>query len=241
MPEISVKDQIRRLVELQKLDVEIFEKKREMRTKPAEVEELKQHFEAKKSRLNQLQEQLKTCQLKRKEQELELQQKEDQAAKANAALNSLKTNKEYTAKLSEIEHIKADKSIIEEKILKAFDEADAVNQLIEKEKLVVVDEEKKYQQKKKAVEDELKLIEDRVKVLESQRKQLMPGVDASVLDRYEKILQNKDGLAIVPVTNNSCGGCYMNLRPQNINSIKMGQDLNECEYCARIIYLEDDL
>jgi len=241
MPEISVKDQIRRLVELQKLDIEIFDKRREMLAKPAEVEALKQQFEAKKSRLNQFQEQLKTSQLKRKEYELELQQKEELGTKANAALNGLKTNKEYTAKMAEIEHIKADKSIIEEKILKAFDETDAINKLIEKEKLVVTEEEKKYQEKKKLVEDELKLSEDRIKVLESQRKAITPGVEATILARYEKILKNKDGLAVVPVSNNSCGGCFMNLRPQNINSIKMGQDLNQCEYCSRIIYLEDDL
>ena len=241
MPEISVKDQIRRLVELQKLDVEIFEKKRDMRSKPAEVEGLKQQFEAKKAKLNQLQEQLKTSLLKRKEYELDLQQKEELGTKANASLSALKTNKEYTAKMAEIEHIKADKSIIEEKILKAYDETDEVNKLIEKEKQVVAQEEKKYQERKKAVEDELKLTEDRIKVLESQRKHITPGVDAAVLAQYEKILQNKDGLAIVPVANNSCGGCFMNLRPQNINSIKMGQDMYQCEYCSRIIYLEDEL
>ena len=84
-------------------------------------------------------------------------------------------------------------------------------------------------------------MEDRVKVLESQRKQLLPGVDRVLLTRYEKVLAHKDGLGIAPITDNSCGGCHMNVPPQTINAIKMHDQLIECEICQRIMYLEDDL
>jgi len=241
MPDISVKDQIRKLVELQKLDIEIYEKKKDLIEKPAEVSQLKAQFESKKTKLNGLEEKLKLVQLKRKEQELELQEKEGLITKANASLNDIKTNKEYTAKLSEIENIKADKSIIEEHILKLYDEADAIVKDIEAERAVVVQEEKKYQELNRKVEDEVKIIEDRVKVLVGQRNQITPHVDVSILAQYERVLANKSGLAIAPVTNSSCGGCFMNLRPQNINSIKLGEDIYSCEYCSRMLYLEEDL
>ena len=68
----------------------------------------------------------KSIQLKRKELELEMKAGEDDIAKSNIQLTQLKTNKEYQIKLNEIASIKADKSIIEEKILLSYDAADAV-------------------------------------------------------------------------------------------------------------------
>lgn len=239
--QISVKDQIKKFVDLQKIDAEIYNVNMGLTEKPALIEELKKKFEASKAHLNQLEEKFKGIQLKRKEFELELKGKEDDIARANTQLSQLKTNKEYHAKLTEIASIKADKSIAEEKILLSYDEGDAVQSGIGKEKVVVAAEEKQYLARKSEVEDEMRLMEDRVKVLESQRKQQLPGVDRVLLNRYEKILAHKNGLAIVPVRESSCGGCYMNVTQQTINTIKMHDQLIECEICQRILYLEDDL
>ncbi len=241
MTQISVKDQIKKLVDLQKIDAEIYNVNTGLTEKPALIEELKGKFEATKAHLNQLEGTFKNIQLKRKELELEMKAKEDDIAKANSQLTQLKTNKEYQAKLNEIENIKADKSIIEEKILLSYDETDAIQAQIGKEKVAVAAQEKQYLARKKEIEDDIKLMEDRVKVLESQRKQLLPGVDRTLLNRYEKILAHKNGLGIAPITDSSCGGCHMNVPPQTINAIKMHDQLIECEICQRIMYLEDDL
>jgi predicted nucleic acid-binding Zn-ribbon protein len=239
--DISVKEQIRKIIELQKVDGEIHNLKIELKEKPVVLAELKEGFELCKSALATLEEKLKGVQVARKEKELELKTKEDEIAKANAQLSQIKTNKEYTAKISEIEHIKADKSIAEEKILMSYDESDAVNVEIKKEKVKVDEEEKKYSAKKKETEASIKVIEDRIKVLDSQRSQATDGIDPSFLSRYERILRHKDGIAIVPVQNEgSCGGCHMNVTPQQINAIKMQKELVECEMCSRIFYLEDD-
>jgi len=239
--QISIKDQIKKLVDLQKIDAEIYTVQIGLTENPAVIEELKRKFEATKAHLNELEEKFKSVQLKRKELELEMKAKEDDIAKANTQLTQLKTNKEYTTKLNEIASIKADKSIIEEKILLSYDETDAIQAEISKEKVAVGTGEKQYLARKKEIEDDIKLMEDRIKVLESQRKQLLPGVDRTLLNRYEKVLAHKDGLGIVPLNGNSCGGCNMNVPPQTINAIKMHDQLIECEKCLRIMYLEDDL
>lgn len=241
MTQVSVKDQIKRLVDLQKIDAEIYNLQTGLTGKPAFIEELKKKFESTKAHLNQLEEKLKGIQLKRKEFELELKTKEGDITKANTQLSQLKTNKEYQAKLTEIASVTADKSIVEEKILLSYDEADMIQAEISKEKNVVGAEEKQYLTRKREVEDEMKLMEDRVKVLESQRNQLLPGVDKGSLSRYEKVLAHKNGLAIVPIRESSCGGCYMNVTQQTINAVKMHDQLIECEICQRILYIEDDL
>ena len=84
-------------------------------------------------------------------------------------------------------------------------------------------------------------MKDRISVLESQRNQLTPSVHPDYLRRYDKILQNKDGLAIVPIKNHACGGCFMNVTEQLLNQIKMHEQIASCDMCARMLYLEEDL
>lgn len=241
MPDVSIRAQIKRLVELQTIDFEIYNYKRELKEKPDFIAELQSKFENGKSGLKKLEESLKNSLVDRKSKELDLQGKEGEIIKANAQLSTLKTNKEYQAKLNEIEHLKADKSVIEEKILISFDDADAINVKIAREKSLLAEEEKKFLSHKKEVDDLIKDLQDKLKILESQRQQILPDINPSHLSRYERILENKGGLALVPIKSHCCGGCFMNIPEQMINEIRMHDRFVSCEMCARMLYLEDDL
>ncbi len=241
MPDVVLKDYIKKLVDLQKVDTEIYAIRIELKEKPAVITGMSEEFEKEKKKLKEFEEALKHVQLKRKEAELELKTKEEAIAKANTSLGALKTNKEYAAKLVEIESIKADKSIFEEQILKLYDEGDAVQKDIDKEKAVVSEKEKGFTARKKEIENGLRVLEDKLKVLEAQRQQFLPGIDKNILSRYEKILNHKEGIAITPVKDHTCGGCFMNVTTQMINVIKMQNELVQCEMCTRILYLEENL
>jgi predicted nucleic acid-binding Zn-ribbon protein len=237
----NLKDQIRKLVELQIMDEEIFRFKRELREKPAELEALKNEFESKKVKLKSLEDKLKSVQVAQKELELDLKAKEEGIAKADGSLSLLKTNKEYQARLLEIENMKADKSIVEEKILMGYDEVDAARKALEAEKTTVLQYEKEFNTEKKQVDDELAIINDQLKVKESQRTRIAPEVRPDCLSRYERVLKNKDGLGIVKVVDHTCGGCYMHLTEQVMNELKKYEQIIACDQCARILYLADDL
>jgi len=241
MPQVSIKDQVKKLVDLQTIDIEVYRFKGDLEEKPAHLEEIRIGYEAKKAGLKSLEDKFKIIQVDRKSKELELLSKEGDIAKSNVQLLQLKTNKEYQAKLLEIENIKADKSLIEEKILMLYDDGDKVAAEIEKEKKFLVEEENKYLEEKKQVENIVRDIEEKLKILEMKRSQAAAEIDKNSLSRYERILTNKKGLAIVPVKGNSCGGCFMNVPDQVINEIRMHDRLLNCEMCARILYLEDDL
>lgn len=237
----SIKDQIKKLVEIQAMDVEIYRLKTDLQDKPAEIENLKNAFEVKKSKLKTLEDQLKACLVKQKEYEVDLKSKEDAIVKADGQLSQLKTNKEYSAKLLEIESIKADKSQIEEKILLGFDQIEEARKAIESEKAMVASYEKEFQAKKKEIDDILAVANDQLKVKESQKGRLTPDIRPDILSRYERIVQHKEGLGIVPVKNHTCQGCFMHLTEQAINQIKLSDQLVTCDMCARILYLEEDL
>ena len=238
---VSIKEQIKKLVELQKSDVDIYAFKRDLEDKPARIDELKEKFEQKKTNLKGLEDKLKTLQVDQKGFELDLKQKEDLIVKSDQSLGLLKTNKEYQTRLYEIENFKADQSIIEEKLLLLFDDVEDIRKKIEKEKILVAQEEKQYLQEKKSVDDEIDVIKDRIVVLESQRNRLIPGVHPDYLKRYEKILKNKEGIAIVPIKNHACGGCFMNVTEQLVNEMRMHEQIVSCNMCARMLYLEEDI
>jgi len=202
---------------------------------------LKVEFESKKVKLKSLEDKLKAIQVIQKDLELDLKVKEEGISKADASLALLKTNKEYQARLLEIENLKADKSIAEEKILLGFDEVDAARKALEAEKATVIQYEREFTSKKKQVDDDMALIEDRLKVKESQRAQVAPEVRPDYLSRYERILKNKDGLGIVKVIDHACGGCYMHLTEQVMNELKKYEQIISCDQCARILYLADEI
>lgn len=240
MPDVDLKTQITNLLQLQAVDTEIYNLKREKAGKPAEINAIDAAFEAKKQYLAELEKSALDLQKLKKDHELGLGTKEENTKKLQSQLFSLKTNKEYQAMLQQIADSKADASVIEDKILEVMEQLDKVKADVEAEKLKLKDEEKVFAGQKDKVHERTRMIDDRLAQLEAQRKQVLPGIDPQVLAQYERILSNRDGLAIVTVKNNSCGGCNMHVPPQVINLIKMYERMITCEVCNRILSVDEN-
>lgn len=241
MTQAPVKETIKKLIAIQKIDEELYDFKRQIKEKPAEIEDLRLAYEKKKARFNELQTRSQQFELEKKSKELDLKTKEQAIVTSNAQLMTLKTNKEYQAKLFEIENIKADKSILEDDILKLMEALDKIGQEITAEKNLLAEEEKKYLAEKAKVDEQINLLKDREAVLEAQRKEAAAGVDPRMLAIYQQVVENREGVALVPVVGNSCGGCFMHQPPQVINKLRMHEEVVRCEICARLLYLQEDV
>jgi hypothetical protein len=238
MPDL--KSQIISLIKLQKIDSEIYALKAEKESKPEQIKTLDAAFEEKKQRLASLDKKNLDLQKLKKDKELELASKEEAAKKLQSQLYQLKTNKEYQAMLQQITDAKADASVIEDKILELMDRIDNAKSEIDKEKQVLQQEEKLLNEQKNKIQNRIKEIDGRLSQLEAQQKQIMPEIDAKILPQYQRILKSRDGLAIVKVKDNSCGGCNMHVPPQVINLIKMYERIITCEVCNRMLYIDDE-
>ncbi|MCX5694445.1 MAG: C4-type zinc ribbon domain-containing protein [Candidatus Omnitrophica bacterium] len=235
---MDLKTQITSLVKLQDLDSQIYALGNEKATKPQEIRVLEAAFELKKQGLAELEKKSLDLQKQRKESELELATNAEGVKKLSGQLFSLKTNKEFQAMQQQIADVKADGSVIEEKILILFEESDKIKVQIDAENLRLKEEERVFLQQKKAVELRGEEITGRLSQLDAQRKQVIPSIDPKMLQEYERILHSRDGLAIVRVKDNSCGGCHMLVPPQVINLIRMYEHIITCEVCNRILYIE---
>ena len=235
----KMEDQIKMLIELQGLDAEIFGKKAVLDGFPEKMQELDSELERRSAGLKDLEEEFKKVHAKQKEREAELGSKEQSVKKYQTQLFQIKTNKEYTSLEKEIAGIKADSSVLEEEIIGLLDEADEVKKKIEKEKKLLEDEKKKIGEEKKKLEAERKEAEEQFNKLNNQRKEFASRIEKGILSKYERILHNRSGLAMVPIVEDACGGCNMNLPPQVINEARMKKDLLFCGNCARILYTKE--
>jgi hypothetical protein len=236
----GLKTQLHNLVKLQTVDTEIYMLKREKDAVPDQINAIDAAFEQRKQRLSEFDKAALELQKQKKDAELDLGSKEASAKKLQGQLYQLKTNKEYQTMLQQIQGTKADASVVEDKILNLMDQIDAAKVALEKEKQVLQQEEKVFIEQKNKLQARVKEIDDRLCVLEASRTQIMPGIEPRLLPQYQRILENRDGLAIVSIRNSCCGGCNMNMPPQVINLIRMYERIITCEVCNRILYLEDD-
>ncbi len=228
------------LKELQKIDSQIFKIKQDLVAKPKKIAVLEQDFEGLTGSLKDLDAQLKKIQMEHKEKDLELQTKEASVEKHISQLPLIKTNKEYNALQLEIEKSKADNSLLEEQIILLLDKIDTLKASVAKEKQVLAEEEKRLNSAKAAVVVEIKLLEDEINKLNVQRKTVVPAdFNPEVIDLYERIRENRGEIAIVPVKNGACTGCFMNLRAQVLNELSLGKLLT-CETCSRLLYVESE-
>jgi hypothetical protein len=239
---MSVKDEIGKIVQLQKLDTEIYILQNEKDSNcPLELEKIKGEFENKKQSLSDIEEKVKALQLKKKEKEVDLAAKEENLRKSHGHLYQLKTNKEYQAKLGEIGAFKADISIVEEEILKIFDEIESATIKKNAEKETLDKEEKKYEEQEATILNKVKDAETKIEELRNKRKALEKDIDRNIAAKYERLLETRQGLAIVPVAGGHCGACHMLLNHQKMNEIKMYDKLVLCDNCVRILYISDDI
>ncbi len=239
MANMDLKTQIIGLIRLQELDSEIYILGKEKAAIPQAIAALEAAFELKKENLLALDKKALALQVQRKERELELGVNTEAVKKLSGQLFSLKTNKEFQVMQQQIADTKADGSVIEEKILMLFEEADQIKALIDAENLKLKDEEKIFLQQKKEVQSRSDQIADRLAQLDAQRKQIIPEIDSKMLQEYERILHSREGLALATVKNNSCSGCHMLVPPQVINLIKMYEHIITCEVCNRILYIKE--
>jgi predicted nucleic acid-binding Zn-ribbon protein len=85
---------------------------------------------------------------------------------------------------------------------------------------------------------ELNQIRDRIL---AGRSDLVPKVPADVLRRYDMIRSKRQGIGMAAVKDSTCSGCFVVLAPQQVLSIKRGEEFAQCPRCQRILYAPETI
>jgi predicted nucleic acid-binding Zn-ribbon protein len=148
-------------------------------------------------------------------------------------------NDEFTALGHEVIRYEAEIDALETKELELMEKGDGFRAVLAKaeaglartRQLVEEDLQALVEKKKKLQADLAEVKADRAKLAEKAPEAVMP--------LYERLIKNKNGLAVVPVHAGQCGGCHMKLVASTIVKVQGGHDIAQCENCGRILYSED--
>ena len=206
---------------------------------PESRDKIKRDLEAEKEHLRQLEADFKKLQMKQKEKDGELAQKEANVKKYEGQLSQVKTNKEYSALQQEIASMKADGSLLEEEIIKIMDQVEAASEEVKKERERLKIIEKEYQAREAELDQKNKSYLEKIETLRKERAAIVEQVQPEARALYDLIIQKKQGMALAKINGEICGACQLQLRAQLINEVRLAQVLTVCENCSRILYVED--
>ncbi len=235
---VRLVDDLKRLLELQKLDDELHALEQEQTALPGRREAMAAEQAAAEERLAAAREAVRAAEASQRHAEQDLQDREAAAAKLEGQQHQVKTNEAYTALLREIEHARAAASLCETRILEAMESIEAASETeagAEAEAKATRDRVEVEGRALAAREAELS---ERIGRLREQRAEAKGSVDRALADLYERIHARKRP-AIVTVTREICTGCRVDIPPQTFLEIRARARVVTCGRCQRILVLAD--
>ena len=227
------------LKRLQSLKSKINELKEDQERRKQDVQKKKTQIEDKGTLAEKKREEKLSRQKEIDRKELDLKTDEGEITKYNVQLNSIKTNKEYTALCTEIGSKKADMSILEDEILNTMSRLESVNEEYNRLQEDLRREEESLKVLIESVDADVRKTDIEIEKIQNDQKKYIDALDENSLKHYNRLSNIKGGKAVVAVVGNVCGGCSMNITTQTLNSLMGGKELVFCQSCSRILYLEE--
>ena len=216
------------------IEREIYEIPKALNTKNELLVRLKKDYIEKNDLLTETQNKIKHLKFLLSEAEREREEYEKQ-------MDIITTQREYEALDKEIKAATEKGQQYRKDILREEKEQEVIKLSLVQEETMISQQESELTEEQQNIKDESfekKKILEELKVKESE---IIPGLDADILFKFERIIKSKSGLGIVPVKDYVCTGCHMVLPAQFQNDIHAGEEIHFCPYCSRILYYEEDL
>jgi len=227
---------ITHLVKLQEIDTAIMEIEELQGDLPSKVEELTTTMSQLKSAISTGESRLTEIELEiRKMQTLE-QDRKDKIAKLQDQLYLVKTNREYDALMAEIDHLKGQLDEEEMRELELSEEKDQVSEKLDTDKTENDEMSQQLGTQKQELESRISDTEEEHTELVSKRKDLAKNIDNPNLSLYDRVRSAREGVAVVPVSNQACGGCHSRIPSQLEAVIRSKERMTQCNTCRRILY-----
>jgi predicted nucleic acid-binding Zn-ribbon protein len=234
--EDPVRETLRQLVELQRLDDELHRISENREALPAEREASQQQLEAARQRLADAEAQLDARQLDLRQAETALQDAEELRKRLEAQQSQVKTNEAYTALLHEIEAANGAISQAETRILEGMDVTQESGTLLEAARSEVAQLERDTAARLQELEQRAERLAGEQRQTEAARADLTGEIAPSALQKYTRVAERKRP-AMALVENEVCMGCRVGISPQLYVDVIEGKDLIACRTCKRLLIL----
>ncbi|HVP91674.1 MAG TPA: C4-type zinc ribbon domain-containing protein [Terriglobales bacterium] len=224
------------IIQLQHLDSEIHATTQVLEGIPRLIQDIDKKIQAGSKAVAEAKEKIAQNQKRRRDLEGEVRDLKAQIGKYKRQLNEVKTNKEYTSFLKEIEDAQHRVDGLEEAIIAEMLAADDLEDEVKAAGLKQGQEEADLRGERQALEEKAREMETKKARLLGEREALLPGIPPEQMRLYEAVFLRKGGIALSPVKDDFCAMCHMRIRPQMLNEIRDRSKVILCENCGRILY-----
>ena len=203
------------------------------------VAKREQDIQAKRDKLAALR--IKSERLTEKQKENQ-DEHDDALARMKDAQNKMlmvQTSREHQALLKSIEDCKKIAKDADERALQFIEQLEQVDSEAGELETRCGSEEAELEGARRDAAKETKKLASEKKKIEAERAEKAAAVDAKYMQRYERLLARRGGLAVAALVGGVCQGCHMTLPPQQVNEVLKGDKLNCCPTCQRILFYQE--
>lgn len=239
--EYTVKSKLISLYTLQQIDKRIDGLRSVRGELPLEVQDLEDEIEGLATRVQKFNDDLQ-------ELEAEISNKKNAAReclelikKYEAQQMNVRNNREYDSLSKEIEYQTLEAQLAEKKMKEFSAEVEIKTQMVNQVEEELQERRGDLEAKKAELNDIIAETEKDEKVLLEDSEKQKRIIDDRLLIAYQRIRNNaRNGLAVVPVERDACGGCFNKIPPQRHLDIRLHKKIIVCEYCGRIL-IDDEI
>jgi predicted nucleic acid-binding Zn-ribbon protein len=228
------------VLKLQELDLELSRIQAEHDSIPAHMEEIERDHDELSAEIEEQESELKDLKVAIREAESKIAFLDDMSKKYQQQLLTVKTNREYSALLTEIEGVKREKGELEELIIQNMEKNETLSAEIKEKNGRLEELGKQRQSKKDELDLRLKELGKQVAGCKRKREKLTGKVNRPTLRLYERIMNSRVNRAVVPIRSGSCGGCFAHVPLQKVADIRKASQIYTCDSCGRILYYDEN-
>ncbi len=233
---LSVEQRLKSLYELQTILSEIDRIKTIRGELPLEVKDLEDNIEGLKTRIDNYTREIDELHIKLVTEKEKINEAESKIARYKEQLDNVRNNREFDLLSKEVEFQTLEIELCEKHINDFNRAIENKTADIEATRESLSDHEHILQEKKSELDEIVSETRQEEESLREKAKSLEPRIDTRTLAAFKRIRKNaRNGLGIVYIQRNACGGCFNRIPPQKQMEIKMHKKVIVCEYCGRIM------
>ncbi|MCB0552564.1 MAG: hypothetical protein KDD02_03350 [Phaeodactylibacter sp.] len=234
--ELTVAEKLKELYDLQTIDSKIDEIEVLKGELPMEVSDLEDDIAGLSTRIQRLQVQVKDLEQEAAKHQANIQEAEALIVRYNTQLDNVKNNREYDALTKELEMQNLEIQLSEKKIKAVKKEAENKQETLDATQERLNTKQKELESKKIELEQIIAKTEKEEEKLRKLSEKARKNIEERLIRAYDKIRKSyRNGMAVVTVERNACGGCFNQIPPQLQLEIAMRKKIIACEHCGRIL------
>ncbi len=234
--ELTVEDKLKYIYDLQRFHSEIDKIKTLRGELPLEVQDLEDEIAGLETRINKLKDEVKEFEQNVTSKKNEITEAQALIKKYQDQQSNVRNNREYDSLSKEIEFQTLEIELCEKRIKEFNAKIKEKNELIEESEKVLKERSDDLSNKQNELDAIVAETRKEEEVLGNKVSDLEGRIEERLLSAYKRIRKNaRNGLAVVTVQRDSCGGCFNKIPPQRQLDIRSRKKIIVCEYCGRIL------